>query len=175
MHLGIILLSWHWKWKVLTLTFKVIRPFRLTKWHSTSLLYTDLGWPRGATRPKCALVKIKQPWDCLVLIMGIPTLVRHHLYIDTVPGKVLPKALKFHYGFRFNLRPVLASKYCCYLATLRLCVHLCQSWALQCHNSLPIQTRITKFGSNMQTPWSRFLLFWRSNWPWHLKPNLTLK
>ena len=34
------------------LVFKVIRPsFRLKKLHSTLLLYTDLGQPRGATRP----------------------------------------------------------------------------------------------------------------------------
>ena len=38
------------------MTFKAIMPFRLTKRHSTSLLYTDLGRPRDATRPKRALV-----------------------------------------------------------------------------------------------------------------------
>ena len=43
----------------LILTFKVIWPsFRLKKLHSMWLLYTDLGWPRGATRPKLALVLI---------------------------------------------------------------------------------------------------------------------
>ena len=45
------------KWGSLTLTFKVIWPsFWLKKLHSTLLLYTDLGWPRGAQRPKRALV-----------------------------------------------------------------------------------------------------------------------
>ena len=53
MHLGI--LCWFWKWEALTLIFKVIWPFRLTKRHSTLLLYTDLGRPMGATRPK--------PWN----------------------------------------------------------------------------------------------------------------
>ena len=42
-----------------TLIIKVIWPsFRLKKLHSTLLLYTDLGRPRGATRPKRALVPI---------------------------------------------------------------------------------------------------------------------
>ena len=42
----------------LTLTFSVVWPsFRLKKLHSTLLLYTDLGRPRGATRPKRALVQ----------------------------------------------------------------------------------------------------------------------
>ena len=40
----------------LTLTFKVWPSFRLKKLHSTLLLYTDLGQPRGTTRPKRALV-----------------------------------------------------------------------------------------------------------------------
>ena len=42
----------------LTLTFKAIWPFRLTKRHSTSLLYTALGRQRCATRPKRALVRL---------------------------------------------------------------------------------------------------------------------
>ena len=57
--------SWYWKWEALTLTFNVIWPFRLTKRHSTLLLYTNLGWPRGPTRPKRALVN-KIWWLCLV-------------------------------------------------------------------------------------------------------------
>ena len=51
--------SWCWKWQALTLTYKVIWPFRLTKRHSTLLLNTDLGRPRGATRPKHVLVSTK--------------------------------------------------------------------------------------------------------------------
>ena len=50
------LLSWFWKWRSLTLIFKVWPSFRLKELHSTLLLYTDLGRPRGATCPKRALV-----------------------------------------------------------------------------------------------------------------------
>ena len=59
MHLGILLAiienwghwPWPWPWP------KVIWPsFRFKKLHSTLLLYTDLGRPRGATLPKRALV-----------------------------------------------------------------------------------------------------------------------
>ena len=39
----------HWRWPS--------RSFRHKKRHSTSLLYTDLGRPRGVTRPKRVLVK----------------------------------------------------------------------------------------------------------------------
>ena len=56
-------LRWYWKWGWLTLIFKVIWPFQLKKRHLTSLLYTDLGWPRGVTRPKRVLVYIQpQLW-----------------------------------------------------------------------------------------------------------------
>ena len=58
--------SWYWKWEALTLTFMVIWPFRLTRRHSTSPLYTDLGWPRGATCPKHALVGL---YDVLITCM----------------------------------------------------------------------------------------------------------
>ena len=49
-------LNWYWKWRPLTLTFKVWPSFRLKKLHSKLLLCTDLGRPRGVTRPKRALV-----------------------------------------------------------------------------------------------------------------------
>ena len=31
------------------------------------------------------MMKITRPWDCLIFIMGIPTLVRWHLYIEKAP------------------------------------------------------------------------------------------
>ena len=32
-----------------------------------------------------SIIKIRQPWDCLIFIMGIHILVRRHLYIETSP------------------------------------------------------------------------------------------
>ena len=32
-----------------------------------------------------SITKITQCWDCLIFIMGIPILVRQHLYTETVP------------------------------------------------------------------------------------------
>ena len=48
--------SWYWEWEALIFIFKVIWSFRLT--NSTLPLYTALGLPSGATRPKRALVII---------------------------------------------------------------------------------------------------------------------
>ena len=67
---------WYWKWEALTLTFKVIWPFRLKKRHSTSLFYTDLGWARGATRPKRALAYI---YECLFPFILLSTWWRHQM------------------------------------------------------------------------------------------------
>ena len=72
------------KWRSLTLTFKAIWPFRLTKRHSTSLLYTDLGRSRGATRPKCALVDngnpVKYRYMILLFIENISARKHYNLY-----------------------------------------------------------------------------------------------
>ena len=46
-------------------------------------------------------------------------------------------------------------------------------WACPYHNSSPIEARITKFGPDVQIHWLWSLLFWRPNWPWPSRSNLT--
>ena len=57
---GLDYLSYCWKWGPFSFTFKVIFPFTLKKRHSTSLLYTDIVWPRGGKRAKRAVVVINE-------------------------------------------------------------------------------------------------------------------
>ena len=40
----------------------------------------------GLTRSEIYIVKLRRSWDRLIFMMGIPTLVRRHLHIETVPG-----------------------------------------------------------------------------------------
>ena len=68
----------HWKWGSLILTFKVVWPFWPNKGHSTSLLYTDLGLPKGVTRSKRALV-----YHCYVLSVSSSDLFHHTIGFKT--------------------------------------------------------------------------------------------
>ena len=45
-------------------------------------------YKEGLSRYGISIKKIRRSWDRLIFIMGVPILVRRHLYIKTVPGSV---------------------------------------------------------------------------------------
>ena len=65
------------------------------------------------------IIKIRWSWECLIFIMGIPILIRLHLYIETGPdGKNEFENLSYLFaqfcGFQSNLVLLLILKMLCY-------------------------------------------------------------
>ena len=109
MHLGILAVDiengGNWPWSS--------RSFRLTKRHSTSLLYTHLGQPRGATRPKRALVSPTNVrlileslryiyiWYCISYGFPQPSFLFMIKWIEIESS--LTKAWKIQYGMMLHM------------------------------------------------------------------------
>ena len=112
-------------------------------------------------------MNLKRSWDRLIFLIGIPMLVRQHLYFETVSGSVffLPEA---SFGHRVLSLPASVCVCRC------VCQFVCLSLACPRDNSRPVQARITKFGPKMQKTLVKVPIF-RGNWPWPSRSNLTWK
>ena len=84
---GILELGHHWFRQWLTI-------IHATTWFNAELSSIWLPGPRLNIKMVfpgmgMSMIKIRQSWDSLIFVMGIPILVRTHLYIETAPRIIL--------------------------------------------------------------------------------------
>ena len=123
----------NWNYKTVMLSFSLLTPthFKIVYQKSSNGPWALFQYKDSLSRYDISIIKIRPSWDCLIFIMGIPILVRWHLFLEKslplffkrvndlirIPGKTSRNS---HPKACHNIRPSFA----CINASHRYCTNI---------------------------------------------------